>query len=98
MSDYDRKMARLRERAAREARMDTKKSERPIGTLSRLSYAHCPHKRIRVESDVAVRSLLMRWGSIIDAARNYGVSTKTLQSEMARRGITLSSVLDWTPE
>jgi hypothetical protein len=83
--------ARLRERAEREARLETNKSERP-------SYAHCPHKRIRHESDIAIRSLLLKWGSIIAAARNYGVSTRTLQSEMTRRGITLSSVLDWTEE
>ena len=83
-------VARLRERAAREPRR-TNKSERP-------NYAHCPHKRIRHESDIAIRSLLLKWGSIIAAARNYGVSTRTLQSEMTRRGITLSSVLDWTEE
>jgi hypothetical protein len=119
MSNYDRKMARLRERAEREAATAArlrKRAEREAATAARLrkraerearletnkserpSYAHCPHKRIRHESDIAIRLLLLKWGSIIAAARNYGVSTRTLQSEMTRRGITLSSVLDWTEE
>ena len=57
-----------------------------------------PSATIKRATDATIRGLIVRYGSVPEAAIAYGIPTRILQREMLRRKIRVKDVLDFDPE